>query len=112
MPPPPHLVPSRRIQVLTVSAWARPTGQPSEYVAAVSQVGDVAGAFFLGVAVGFWSFSVEPGDGNGGDFVTHRDRATRVEVEPGAWVHLAGVYDADGGRARFFLNGYPAPDSS
>jgi hypothetical protein len=94
----------------TVSAWARPTGQPGEYAAAVSQVGDVAGAFFLGVTEGFWSFSVKPGDGNGGDFVTNRDRATQVEVEPGAWVHLAGVYDADGGRARFFLDGYPVSD--
>ncbi|RJT75979.1 LamG domain-containing protein [Arthrobacter cheniae] len=94
----------------TVSAWARPTGQPAEYTSVLTQAGDVAGAFFLGVAEGFWSFSVKPEDGNGGDFVTNRDRATQVEVEPDAWVHLAGVYDADGGRARFFLNGYPVSD--
>jgi hypothetical protein len=94
----------------TVSAWVRPTGQPGEYVTVLSQAGDVAGPFFLGVAEGFWSFSVKPEDGNGDDFVTNRDRATRVEVKPDAWVHLAGVYDSAGGRARFFLNGYPVSE--
>jgi hypothetical protein len=92
----------------TVSAWVRPTGQPKEYADVLSQAGKVAGAFFLGIAEGFWSFSVKPKDGNGDNFVTNRDRATRVEVKPDAWVHLAGVYDSAAGRARFFLNGYPA----
>lgn len=91
----------------TVSAWVRPAGQPEQYAAALSQSGDVAGAFFLGVAEGFWSFSVKPADGNGDDFVTNRDLATKVNVEPDAWVHLAGVYDSAGGRALFYLNGYP-----
>ncbi|WP_307025951.1 LamG domain-containing protein [Arthrobacter globiformis] len=94
----------------TVSAWVRPTGQPGEYVTVLSQAGDVAGPFFLGVAEGFWSFSVKPEDGNGDAFVTNRDRATRVEVKPDAWVHLAGVYDSADGRARFFLNGYPVSE--
>lgn len=92
----------------TVSAWVRPAMQPKEYTTVLSQAGDVAGAFFLGVAEGFWSFSVKPGDGNGGSFVTNRDRAAGTTVKPGAWVHLAGVYDSTGGRAHFFLNGYPA----
>ncbi len=91
----------------TVSAWARPEGQPKQYAAVLSQAGKVAGAFFLGVAEGFWSFSVKPKDGNGDDFVTNRDRATGTEVKPDSWVHLAGVYDSADGRARFFLNGYP-----
>lgn len=94
----------------TVSAWVRPTGQPGEYASIISQSGDVAGAFFLGIAEGFWSFSVKPDDGNGDDFVTNRDRATQGEVVPDAWVHLAGIYDADGGKARFFLNGYPVSE--
>ncbi|OUM39948.1 LamG domain-containing protein [Arthrobacter sedimenti] len=94
----------------TVTAWARPAGQPEDYAVVLSQVGDVAGAFFLGVAEGFWSFSVKPEDGNGDAFVTNRDRATREEVEPDVWVHLTGVYDADAGRATFFLNGYPVSD--
>ncbi|WP_162237541.1 LamG-like jellyroll fold domain-containing protein [Arthrobacter sp. Leaf234] len=75
----------------TVSAWVRPTKQPGEYADVLSQAGDIAGAFFLGVAEGFWSFSVKPEDGNGGDFVTNRDRATQVRVEPATWVHLTGV---------------------
>ncbi|WP_425861931.1 LamG domain-containing protein [Arthrobacter sp. TWP1-1] len=91
----------------TVSAWVRPAGQPEQYATVLSQSGDVAGAFFLGVAEGFWSLSVKPADGNGDDFVTNRDRATKVEVEPDIWVHLAGVYDSAGGRALFYLNGYP-----
>ena len=91
----------------TVSAWVRPMGHPREYAAVLSQSGNVAGAFFLGVAEGFWSFSVKPADGNGDSFVTNRDRASAVQVKPDAWVHLAGVYDSTGGRARFFLNGYP-----
>lgn len=92
----------------TVSAWVRPKGVPGEYSTVLSQTGDVAGAFFLGVAEGFWSFSVKPADGNGDDFVTNRDRAAGVEVEPNVWVHLSGVFDSADGRARFFLNGYPA----
>lgn len=92
----------------TVSAWVRPTGQPRDYAAVLSQSGNVTGAFFLGVAEGFWSFSIKPKDGNGGSFVTNRDRASAVGVKPDAWVHLAGVYDSAAGRARFFLNGYPA----
>ncbi|MDQ0822290.1 hypothetical protein QFZ79_000037 [Arthrobacter sp. V4I6] len=94
----------------TVSAWARPAAQPAEYAVVLSQAGDVAGAFFLGVAEGFWSFSVKPKDGNGDGFVTNRDRATGVDVKPGTWVHLTGVYDSAGGRARFFLNGYPVSE--
>jgi Concanavalin A-like lectin/glucanases superfamily len=94
----------------TVSAWVRPKGQPAEYAAVLSQAGAVAGAFFLGVAEGFWSFSVKPADGNGDGFLTNRDRATGVELEPDTWVHLAGVYDAADGRAQFFLNGHPVSD--
>lgn len=91
-------------------SWVRFKGRPGEYAAVLSQAGEVAGAFFLGVAEGFWSFSVKPADGNGDAFVTNRDRATGVEVNPDAWVHLAGVYDSDHGRARFFLNGYPVSE--
>ena len=40
--------------------------------------------------------------------MTNRDRASAVEVKPDTWVHLAGVYDSAAGRARFYLNGYPA----
>lgn len=92
----------------TVSAWVRPAGHPEEYASVLSQAGEVAAAFFLGVAEGFWSFSVKPEDGNGDEFITNRDRATDVEVEQDTWVHLAGVYDSADGRARFFLNGYPS----
>src|SRR5687768_16273091 len=52
----------------TVSSWARPSGQPGEFAIVLSQSGDVAGAFYLGIAEGFWSFSVKPADGNGDDF--------------------------------------------
>jgi hypothetical protein len=94
----------------TVGAWVRPAGATAEYAAVVSQAGEVASAFFLGVAEGSWSFSVKPVDGNGDDFVTNRDRAAGVAVEPDAWVHLAGVYNSATGRAQFFLNGYPASE--
>ncbi|WP_181035111.1 LamG domain-containing protein [Arthrobacter sp. B0490] len=94
----------------TVTAWARPTGRLGEYAVVLSQAGDLAGAFFLGVAEGMWSFSVKPEDGNGDAFVTNRDRATQVEVQPDAWVHLTGVYDSEAGRATFFLNGYPVSE--
>ncbi|WP_394253472.1 LamG domain-containing protein [Arthrobacter pityocampae] len=94
----------------TVTAWARPTGQLGEYAVVLSQAGDVAGSFFLGVSEGMWSFSVNPEDGNGDAFVTNRDRATQEEVQPDRWVHLTGVYDSGAGRAAFFLNGYPVSD--
>ncbi|WP_142062427.1 LamG domain-containing protein [Pseudarthrobacter sp. B4EP4b] len=94
----------------TVGAWVRPKGQPGQNVTVLTQAGQTAGAFFLGVNEGFWSFSVKPKDGNGDNFVTNRDRATRVEVTPDRWVHLAGVYDTAAGKARFYLNGFPVSE--
>lgn len=91
----------------TVSAWARPEGQPEQYDTVLSQAGEVAGAFFLGLSEGFWSFSVKPADGNGEGFETKRDRATKVDIRPGDWIQLTGVYDAELGRASLYINGYP-----
>jgi hypothetical protein len=94
----------------TVGAWVRPKGQPGQNITVLTQAGHSAGAFFLGVNEGFWSFSVKPKDGNGDAFVTNRDRATRAEVTPDLWVHLAGVYDSASGKARFYLNGFPVSE--
>jgi hypothetical protein len=91
----------------TVSAWVKPGQDLDPYAAAVSQVGKVAGAFFLGRAEGSWAFSVKPADGNGDDFTTNRDSSVPAPVTPGRWIHLTGVYDAAKGRALLYVNGYP-----
>lgn len=96
----------------TVAAWVslpppRLIGQ-QVYAAAVSQIGSVAAAFYLGTAEeGRWSFGMKDADTNEPG---HTFRATGVPAEADAdrWVHLAGTYDADAGEIRLNVDGDPA----
>jgi Concanavalin A-like lectin/glucanases superfamily len=76
------------------------------FATAVSQIGDEAAAFFLGVADGKWAFSMKDLDTNTG---THTVRATSTAAtpDPSVWVHLVGVYDRDAKKIRLYLNGKP-----
>jgi hypothetical protein len=79
----------------------------AEYVHAVSQLGDVAAAFFLGVSEGRWSFAMKGRDTNEPGY-TLRASATPAVPDPDVWVHLVGVYDHGAGELRFFLDGEQA----
>jgi hypothetical protein len=70
----------------------------------VSQLGDVAADFGLGVAYGRWNFWMKDADTNAPGH-TFRASATIADPDPDTWVHLAGVYDDDAGELRFYLDG-------
>lgn len=90
----------------TVMAWVKPDGiVPFSNVA--SQLGEVAGAFFLGYGEYTWNFAIKPSDSNEPG-VTRRIGTGIVEPVPTTWVHLAGVYDHDRGWAQLYVNGHPA----
>jgi hypothetical protein len=95
----------------SVAAWVslHPPTLPggAEYATAVSQVGEVAAAFFLGVGEGDWSFAMKDADTNEPGH-TLRASATTAVPDPDVWVHLVGVYDHDAGELRFYLDGKQA----
>jgi hypothetical protein len=95
----------------SVAAWVsvHPPAlvERTEFATAVSQLGDVAAAFFLGVGEGNWSFAMKDEDTNEPGH-TLRASATHAEPDPDVWVHLAGVYDHDAGELRFYLDGEQA----
>jgi hypothetical protein len=95
----------------SVAAWVNlhpPTlVERTEYATAVSQLGDVAAAFFLGVGEGKWSFAMKDEDTNEPG-QTLRASATPAVPDPDVWVHLVGVYDHGAGELRFYLDGEQA----
>ena len=90
----------------TVMAWVKPDGI-APYADAVSQLGDVAGSFFLGYGEYTWQFAIKPSDSNEPG-VTRRIETGIVDPVPTTWVHLAGVYDHERGLAQLYVNGHPA----
>jgi hypothetical protein len=98
----------------SVAAWVslNPPALPggAEFVTAVSQLGDEAAAFYLGVADGVWAFSMKDADTNEPG---HTIRAVSGVATPDdeAWVHLVGVHDADEGRLHFYVDGEPAGEA-
>lgn len=72
--------------------------------AAVSQLGDVAAAFFLGYAEGSWSFSMKDADTNAPGH-TIRALSDPVDPDPAAWVHLVGVCDDAAQQIRLYVDG-------
>lgn len=98
----------------SVAAWVSlsPPALPggAQFVDAVSQLGDEAAAFFLGVADGVWAFSMKDADTN---VPGHTIRAVSDVATPDAraWVHLVGVHDADDGRIRLYVDGEPSGEA-
>ena len=86
----------------SVAAWVG-LAEQRDFAVAVSQQGDVAGAFFLGVAEGKWDFTMKDADSNEPG---HSIRAAAAVAQPGPeWVHLAGVYDQAVGEIRLYVDG-------
>ncbi len=82
----------------SVAAWVNPATTQGP-AAILSQDGEHTSGFRLGVtAEGTWSFSASGVDAPGSV------RST-VQVEPGTWTHVAGVYDAKNGELRIYVDG-------
>jgi hypothetical protein len=91
----------------SVAAWVSlhpPTdGGVWGFNTVVSQVGDVAADFGLGVAYGRWNFWMKDADTNEPGHTFRASGAIAVP-DPDRWVHLVGVYDDDTGELRFYLD--------
>jgi hypothetical protein len=93
----------RTDQSFTVTAWVRLNVTAAPY-GAVTQDGGTVGGFFLGFRnspAPRWEFMVPPADATG----SAAARAFGGTVEPGTWVHLAGVHDAAAGRITLYVDG-------
>ncbi len=94
----------------SVAAWVSlaPPRQlgGAQFVTAVSQLGNEAAAFFLGVAEGRWSFSVKNADTNDPGH-TIRTSAATAKPDPRLWRHLVGVYDQEAKQIRLYIDGEP-----
>ncbi|WP_062465461.1 LamG domain-containing protein [Demequina maris] len=88
----------------TVAAWVSRTPDRLEGAAAVSQIGEVAGAFYLSCGDDSCDFTMKTADSSDPS-TTFRAASEAPQVTDGAWHHAAGVYDADAGELRLFLDG-------
>lgn len=89
-------------QSFSVAAWVS-LDHPDEYATVVSQIGEVAAAFYLGYAEGRWSFNMKSADGPGGN--AHAKAPNSPNDPAAAWVHLVGVYDDSAGQIRLHIDG-------
>ena len=94
----------------TVAAWVT-VGQKSPFGTVLSQVGETASAFYLGLGEGDWAFSMKDLDTNDQGH-TVRARAIGPAVDPAAWVHVAGVFDQPAGQIRLYVDGERAAETS
>ena len=83
----------------------------AELPAAVSQLGDVAAAFYLGVGEGKWNFAMKDMDTNEPGH-TIRASATAASPNRDTWRHLVGIYDDQAEQIRLYLDGKPAAQKS
>ncbi|MGW0434799.1 LamG-like jellyroll fold domain-containing protein [Micromonospora sp. NPDC003197] len=101
----------------TVAGWVRlgesdSTTLPGHNATAIGQDGPAGSPFFLGyrqftvngVTEGHWSFSSPSADSGTRTWSHARSDAAFAPV-PGAWTHLAGVYDATARELRLYVNG-------
>jgi hypothetical protein len=91
------------ISSFSVSAWVS-LAEPVEYAAAVSQVGDEAAAFYLGIGESTWDFAMKDADTNEPGH-TIRASSDIGLVDLDQWFNLVGVYDAENGETRLYVNG-------
>ena len=94
----------RTDQSFTVSAWVRLNAVPTGSADAVSQDGTRKSGFRLGYRADSsgWCFTVVLTDTDNGTVVK---ACSATAVGTGAWVHLAGQYDAVAGTIALFVNG-------
>jgi hypothetical protein len=87
----------------SVSAWVS-LADPIEYAAAVSQVGEEAASFFLGIGESTWDFAMKNADTNEpGHTIRAKANANLVDLDQ--WFHLVGIHDLEEGEIRLYVNG-------
>lgn len=96
----------------SASAWVYPE-RTQPFMTVISQIGEVAGDFYLGYAddqlgqVGAgedsWVFSMKTEDSN--DPGSTISAVSTAGSPAKKWVHLVGVYDDDASELRLFVNG-------
>jgi hypothetical protein len=91
----------------SIAAWVS-LDHEVEHAVAVSQIGEVAAAFYLGYTGFQWSFNVKSADGPGGNAYARVSR----DHDPAAWVHLVGVYDQSAGHIGLYLDGERVADTA
>ena len=92
----------------TVAAWVTLGARP-EFATVVSQSGELASPFFLGVGEGSWVFAMKDADTNEPGH-TIRALGARPTADPDHWIHLAGVYDKPAGAIRLYVDGKRAAE--
>jgi len=94
----------------TVTAWVSYEGT-DRYGAAVSQLGDVAGLFHLGVGDYKWWFMMKKQDSHEpGSTVSAQGGI--AAGSSGKWVQLVGVHDQEAGVLRLYVNGEQVADAA
>jgi hypothetical protein len=93
----------------SVSAWVS-LAQETDYAAAVSELGDEAAAFYLGIGENTWDFAMKDTDSNEPGH-TVRAKADPALVRLDQWVHLVGVHDQETGIDRLFVDGALAAET-
>src|SRR5262249_25655849 len=94
----------RTDQSFTVAAWVNPSSLPA-YVTIVCQQGtNNSGAILQYEAGSGWSLAAQVSDNLNPPGAT-RAKSGTAYVQTGAWQHVAGVYDAQAGQMRIYVNG-------
>jgi hypothetical protein len=94
----------------TVAAWVT-VGEKSPFGNVLSQVGETAAAFYLGLGEGDWAFSMKDLDTNDPGH-TVRAQGSPAAIDPAAWVHVAGVFDEPAGQIRLYVDGKRTAETS
>ncbi|GHF76293.1 hypothetical protein GCM10018790_62790 [Kitasatospora xanthocidica] len=89
----------------TVSAWVNLTGDTSRNRAAVSENGNWATRFALGLMGGKWAMWTSTQDTNA--VYTLETASSDTPVVLNQWTHLTGVYDPVARTATLYVNGVP-----
>ncbi|MER7793974.1 LamG domain-containing protein [Streptomyces sp. NPDC097640] len=89
-------------KAFAVGAWVYLPDRPSRSMTVVSQDGTDGPAFALGYddEAGSWAFRASPAEGRSLSWTVSGGAAPRQ-----SWIHLLGVYDAEAGSLRLYVNG-------
>ncbi|MEU5028352.1 LamG domain-containing protein [Streptomyces milbemycinicus] len=89
-------------KAFAVGAWVYLPDRPSRSMTVVGQDGTDGPAFTLGYddEAGAWAFRASPAEGRSLSWAVSGGSAPRQ-----SWIHLLGVYDAEAGSLRLYVNG-------
>lgn len=94
----------------SVSAWVNYADRVSDFSVAVGQLGQVTGAFGLGVGdKSQWWFGMKREDRSGPEYGVRIDGTEAVPSK--SWTHLVGVYDKEAGMIHLYVNGVPEAEA-